>query len=228
MGEGRSRRWGTAARWGAVAVVGSLVGSVLIGPAMAHLNNPLTFKHLKSHFYTKKLANSTFINVGEAATSATSATNATNADKLDNLDSTAFQAKCAPGTVKAYAYIDATVVSATAFATTGVVDAFNCTGGGITAKRTATGVFQVKIPGITGAAGERIVTANAAESFCFFGCAGASEILVAYHDGNTDAGQQVIEFSVTDSEDNTGANTPSDDANGAIAANVDFAFAVYN
>jgi hypothetical protein len=221
MEEGSGKKWGVA-RWGAVLVVGTLVGSALIGPAMAHLNNPLTFKHLKSHFYTKKIADSTFLNTGETAASAT------NADKLDNLDSTAFQAKCAPGTVKAYAFIDATVVSTTAFATTGVLDAFNCTGGGVTAKRTANGVFQVKIPGVTGATGRRIVTANVAESFCFFGCGAASENLVAYHDGNTDAGAQVLEFSVTDVEDNAGANTPSDDANGAVAVNVDFAFAVYN
>jgi hypothetical protein len=90
-------------RWAAVVIAGTLAGSVLIGPAMAHLNRPLTFGHLKTHFYTKQLANSTFINVGEAATSAT---NAENADKLDSLDSAAFQKSgCVNGNVMGYARI---------------------------------------------------------------------------------------------------------------------------
>lgn len=83
MGERRDRKWG-AARWAAVLVVGTLVGSTLIGPAMAHLNRPLTFGHLKKHFYTKKASNNRFINVGEQATSAA------NADKLDGVDSAGF------------------------------------------------------------------------------------------------------------------------------------------
>ena len=91
------------ARWAAVLIVGTLAGSVLIGPAMAHLNRPLTFGHLKKHFYTKQLANSTFVNVGEAVSSATSAENA---DKLDSLDSAAFQKSgCVTGNVMGYARI---------------------------------------------------------------------------------------------------------------------------
>lgn len=223
MGETRSKKW-RAARWGAVLVVGTLVGSTLIGPAMAHLNRPLTFGHLKKHFYTKKLANSTFINVGEAATSATSATNA---DKLDNLDSTAFQKACAPGVVKAYAYIDVSALSTTAFTTTGVLDAFNCTGGGITVMKVGTGLFQVKIPGVTGAPGKRIVTANPSEAFCFFACSPTSEVHVSYHDSDADAGAQVLEFGVNDVED-IGASPDTDDDNGAVATDVDFAFAVFN
>jgi hypothetical protein len=80
MGEGGSKKWG-AARWAAVLVVGTLAGSVLIGPAMAHLNRPLTFAHLKKHFYTKKAADNRFINVGEQAS---------DSDRLDGLDSTEF------------------------------------------------------------------------------------------------------------------------------------------
>jgi hypothetical protein len=104
MGEGRGKKWGVA-RWGAVLVVGTLAGSALIGPAMAHLNNPLTFGHLKKHFYTKKAANIRFINVGEKASDADkldgknstdflgTTGKAADADKLDNLDSTAFQGR---------------------------------------------------------------------------------------------------------------------------------------
>jgi hypothetical protein len=94
-----------------VVVVGTLVGSVLIGPAVAHLNRPLTFKHLKKHFYLKKGADNRFINVGEKAsdsdkldgknsTDFLGATGkATDADKLDGLDSTAFEE------VVAYAHV---------------------------------------------------------------------------------------------------------------------------
>jgi hypothetical protein len=103
----RDGRYGArVARWAAVVIAGTFAGSILIGPAMAHLNRPLTFGHLKAHFYTKKLANSTFINVGEAASSATNATNAGNADKLDSLDSAAFQKSgCVNGNVMGYARI---------------------------------------------------------------------------------------------------------------------------
>jgi hypothetical protein len=79
--ESRDKKWREATRWVAVVAVGAFVGSVLIGPAMAHLNRPLTFEHLKKHFYTKKLANSTFISVGEKAS---------DSDKLDGKDSTEF------------------------------------------------------------------------------------------------------------------------------------------
>jgi hypothetical protein len=104
MGEGRDKKW-RVARWGAVLVVGTLAGSALIGPAMAHLNSPLTFGHLKKHFYTKNASNNRFINVGEKASDAdkldgkdstaflASAGKAADADKLDNLDSTAFQGR---------------------------------------------------------------------------------------------------------------------------------------
>jgi hypothetical protein len=81
MSKDRDRKWTGTARWVAVAVVGSFVGSVLIGPATAHLNRPLTFEHLKKHFYTKKAANNRFISVGEKAS---------DSDTLDGKDSTQF------------------------------------------------------------------------------------------------------------------------------------------
>ena len=81
MGQAKKKKWSEAARWVTIAVVGSLVGSVMIGPASAHLNRPLTFEHLKKHFYVKKQANSRFINVGEKAS---------DADKLDGKDSSEF------------------------------------------------------------------------------------------------------------------------------------------
>lgn len=102
MGEKRQRRWGQTARWVSVAVVGTLVGSLMIGPAVAHLNSPLTFSHLKKHFYTKKQADSRFINTDEKAsdsdkldgknsTEFLAATGkAADSDKLDGLDSTGF------------------------------------------------------------------------------------------------------------------------------------------
>lgn len=84
MGESGRRK--TVGRWVAVVLVGMLAGSVMLTPAGAHLNNPLTFNHLKKHFYTKKAADNRFINVGEQATSAASAASAANADKLDGFD----------------------------------------------------------------------------------------------------------------------------------------------
>jgi hypothetical protein len=83
MGESRGKKWEEKARWVAVAVIAALLGSVLIGPAMAHLNSPLTFAHLKKHFYTKKQADSRFINVGEKAS---------DSNKLDGKNSTEFLA----------------------------------------------------------------------------------------------------------------------------------------
>lgn len=81
MSRDRASKWTGAAQWVAVAVVGTFVGSVLIGPATAHLNRPLTFEHLKKHFYTKKAANKTFISVGEKAS---------DSDTLDGKDSAQF------------------------------------------------------------------------------------------------------------------------------------------
>jgi hypothetical protein len=124
------------ARWAAVLVVGTVAGSVLIGPAMAHLNRPLTFGHLKTHFYTKQLANSTFINVGEAAT------NAENADKLDSLDSAAFQKSgCVNGNVVGYARI---VPGFYGPSYQSVPVSFTCVSGvSVRAKQDAIGVFTI-------------------------------------------------------------------------------------
>jgi hypothetical protein len=91
----RGKKWSEMARWVTIAVVGSLVGSLMIGPASAHLNRPLTFEHLKKHFYTKKLANKVFINVGEKAS---------DSDKLDGKDSAEFLQNAA-------AFVQATQIS---------------------------------------------------------------------------------------------------------------------
>lgn len=102
MGESKEKTWRVTARWVAVAVVGALLGSILIGPAMAHLNSPLTFAHLKNHFFTKKQADNRFINVGEKASDSnkldgkdstdflTTGGKAADADKLDGQDASAF------------------------------------------------------------------------------------------------------------------------------------------
>jgi hypothetical protein len=95
MKQGSGKTWSEAARWVTIAVVGSLVGSLMIGPASAHLNRPLTFEHLKKHFYTKKQANKVFINVGEKAS---------DSDKLDGKDSAEFLQNAA-------AFVQATQVS---------------------------------------------------------------------------------------------------------------------
>lgn len=77
MAEVARRRW--VARSLAVLVVGMLAGSVMLTPVGAHIT---TFNHLKTkHFYTKKAADSRFINVGEKAS---------DADTLDGTDSTGF------------------------------------------------------------------------------------------------------------------------------------------
>jgi hypothetical protein len=106
---------------------------------MAHVNKPLTFGHLKTHFYTKKLANSTFVNVGEAVPSATSAENA---DKLDTLDSTAFQKSgCVNGNVMGYARI---VPSFYGPSYETVPSSFTCLSGvSVRAKQTSEGVFTI-------------------------------------------------------------------------------------
>ncbi len=95
------KRKSNIVRGAAVAVVGLMAIATLMVPASAHINSPLTFKHLKKHFYTKKQSNARFINVGETATAATSAGNA---DKLDGADSTAFQARARWATIE----VDAT------------------------------------------------------------------------------------------------------------------------
>lgn len=101
MGEG-GRRKRTVGQWVAVLLVGMLAGSVMLTPAGAHLNSPLTFSHLKKHFYTKKAANNRFINVGEKASDSDkldgknstdflgATAKAADSDKLDGLDSTSF------------------------------------------------------------------------------------------------------------------------------------------
>ena len=153
MKEGRSKKWG-AARWAAVLIVGTLVGSTLIGPAVAHLNRPLTFAHLKKHFYTKKVANNRFINVGEKASDADkldgkdsaeflgAAGKAADADKLDNLDSAAFQKSgCVNGNVLGYARI-ADEDYGTSYAD--VPGSFTCVSGfTVRAKETAAGEFTI-------------------------------------------------------------------------------------
>jgi hypothetical protein len=58
--EESSKRKRSVGQWVAVLLVGMLAGSVMLTPAGAHLNSPLTFKHLKKHFYTKNAANARF------------------------------------------------------------------------------------------------------------------------------------------------------------------------
>jgi hypothetical protein len=98
------RRASQVARFVFVLVVGILAGSAMLAPIGAHVTS---FSHLAAkHFFTKKAADSRFINVGEAAKSATNATNAESADKLDGLDSAAFQKSgCVNGNVMGYARI---------------------------------------------------------------------------------------------------------------------------
>ena len=98
------KRGSQVARFVFVLIVGILAGSVMLAPVGAHITS---FSHLTAkHFFTKKAADSRFINVGEKAASATSATNADNADKLDSLDSAAFQKSgCVNGNVMGYARI---------------------------------------------------------------------------------------------------------------------------
>jgi hypothetical protein len=87
MADGNRQRWGVGFCV-AVLLAGMLAGSVMLTPVGAHIT---TFKHLKTkHFYTKKAADSRFINVGEKASSAATADTAANADKLDGIDSTGF------------------------------------------------------------------------------------------------------------------------------------------
>jgi hypothetical protein len=107
MGASSKRR--RIGQWVAVLLVGMLAGSVMLTPVGAHIKN---FNHLKKkHFYTKKAANSRFINVGEKASDSDkldgkdsteflgTAGKAADADKLDGLDSTAFEE------VVAYAHV---------------------------------------------------------------------------------------------------------------------------
>ena len=145
------------ARWAAVLAVGTFAGSVLIGPAMAHLNRPLTFGHLKTHFYTKQLANSTFVNVGEAATSAT---NAENADKLDSLDSAAFQKSgCVNGNVVGYARI---VPGFYGPSYQSVPVSFTCVSGiSVRAKQDSVGVFTIDFGFDGTSCGPHVPIANA-------------------------------------------------------------------
>jgi hypothetical protein len=117
-----SKRGKRGGYWVAVLLAGMLVGSVLLTPVGAHLNSPLTFGHLKKHFFTKKGADARFLNVGEKASDSDkldgkdsadflgTTGKATDADKLDNLDSAAFQKSgCVNGNVLGYAFIDSSL-----------------------------------------------------------------------------------------------------------------------
>lgn len=99
---GQSTRPRRIGQWVAVLLAGILAGSVMLTPVGAHLNSPLTFSHLKKHFYTKKASNNRFINVGEKAADADkidgknstdflgAMAKAADSDKLDGLDSSSF------------------------------------------------------------------------------------------------------------------------------------------
>jgi hypothetical protein len=118
-----------------------LAGSVMLSPVGAHIS---TFNHLKAkHFYTKKAADTRFINVGEeaaTATNAANAANAANADKLDSLDSTAFQRSgCVNGNVLGYARIGQAAYGP---AYSDVPASFSCVSGfTVRAKQTGSGMF---------------------------------------------------------------------------------------
>ncbi len=64
MENGMKRRW---MRGVALVAAGMVAGSLLLTPATAHLNSPLTIKHLRAHFYSKTAANARFIDTTEAA-----------------------------------------------------------------------------------------------------------------------------------------------------------------
>jgi hypothetical protein len=113
MGEGRSKGWGIAARWAAVAIVGTLVGSVLLGPAMAHLNSPLTFGHLKKHFFTKKLANQRFYTKADADAKFLDSTEGNTTFLNVNELETKVATGAAPFTTTSTTYGDVTGASAT-------------------------------------------------------------------------------------------------------------------
>jgi hypothetical protein len=134
------RRASQVARFVFVLLVGVLAGSAMLAPVGAHVTS---FSHLAAkHFFTKKAADSRFINVGEAAKSATTATNAENADKLDSLDSAAFQKSgCADGNVMGYARILPGFYGPS-YSTVPI--AFTCLSGlSVRAKQASVGVFTI-------------------------------------------------------------------------------------
>ncbi len=219
------KRKSNIVRGAAVAVVGLLAISTLMVPASAHVTGSTKHiaKHMKKFFYTKKQSNKRFINVGETATAAT---NASNANLLDGIDSSAFQGKCQPGSVKAFAYIKVSAVSAAAFSTAGVLNGYNCTGGTITIKNQGPGRFDVVVAGITGAAGERVVTTSIAQPFCFIGCSPGGGLGVTYTT-DSDPGFPVLDFRTQDFEDSSTSADGEDDAS-VLDGDYDFSFAVYN
>ena len=134
------RRSGQAARFVFVLVVGLLAGSAMLAPVGAHVTS---FSHLAAkHFFTKKAADSRFVNVGETAAQATNAASAQNADKLDAMDSTAFQRSgCVNGNVMGYARIVPGFYGPSYEA---VPASFTCVSGiSVRAKRDSVGVFTI-------------------------------------------------------------------------------------
>jgi hypothetical protein len=224
--EESSKRKRSVGQWVAVLLVGMLAGSVMLTPAGAHLNSPLTFKHLKKHFYTKKAADNRFLNVGETAANATNATNATsaaNADKLDNLDSAAFQQKCKDGTILAHANIQAssTFDSSYTIDPAKVENAYNCKSATneVKVKRNSAGSYTVSLPGISTDAANTgkwvVVTGN--QGACFFGCTDAATNWFSSTDGTEG---DVLVFLIADYQ-------PTDDAaNSGDLQDTPFSFAV--
>lgn len=83
---------------------------------------------------------------------------AADSDLLDGQDSAAFQRSCQIGTVLGATRVTGTVVGSS-FGTTGIVFAHSCTGGAVTARRTAAGEYQVCFAGFP-AAFDRMVVGN--------------------------------------------------------------------
>ncbi len=128
------------------------------------------------------------------------------------------QNTCQPGSVLAWAYVDASGTFSSTYTTTGVSPQFNCAGGPVEVLRTAAGLYRVRIPGLSnGAAANAQFVASVEPSDAAQG-GGADE--VASYDTVEDAGQRVLGVVIGDAQN-------SGDANNLALTDDDFIVAVY-
>lgn len=82
------------------------------------------------------------------ATNATNAGTALNADNLGGFPPSSYQLACKKGAVAAGVYIKGSATFSSTYTSGGTQDAFDCTGGVVEVKRTATGVYDVHFGGL--------------------------------------------------------------------------------
>lgn len=128
------------------------------------------------------------------------------------------QNTCQPGTVLAWAYVDADVAFPATYTTTGVSPQFNCAGGPVEVRRESEGEYWVRVPGLSNtAASNAHFVASTEVSDIVQGIGGDEK---ADYDTLTDTGQRVLGVVIGDTQ-------ASGDADNLNLTDDDFVVAVY-